>query len=53
MVNIGLETRSLKLPEVTVLPNSEITLPHVFVGDSISPNNLLNETVQQKNIIQK
>jgi hypothetical protein len=29
----SLETRSLKLPEDTVLPNSEITLPHVFVGD--------------------
>jgi hypothetical protein len=29
----GSETRSLKLPEGTVVPNSEITLPHVFVGD--------------------
>jgi hypothetical protein len=28
-----LETRSLKLPEGTIVPNSEITLTHVFVGD--------------------
>jgi hypothetical protein len=27
------ETRSLQVPEDTVLPHSEITLPHVFVGD--------------------
>ena len=32
-----LETRSLKLPEDTVLPNNEITLPHVFVGDEAYP----------------
>jgi len=32
-----METRSLKLPENTVLPNSEITLPHVFVGDEAYP----------------
>jgi len=29
----SLETRSLQVPEDTVLPHSEITLPHVFVGD--------------------
>jgi hypothetical protein len=29
----SLETRSLQLPEDTVLPHSEITLPHIFVGD--------------------
>jgi len=29
----SLVTRSLKLPEDTVLPNSETTLPYVFVGD--------------------
>jgi len=29
----SLETRSMKLPEDTVLPNSEITLLHIFVGD--------------------
>jgi len=29
----SLETRSLKLSEDTVLPNSAITLPYVFVGD--------------------
>jgi len=29
----SLETRSLQLPEDTVLPLSEITLPHIFVGD--------------------
>jgi len=33
----SLETRSLKLPEDTVVPNSEITLPHVFVGDEAYP----------------
>jgi len=33
----SLETRSLKLPEDTVLPNSEITLPYVFVGDEAYP----------------
>jgi hypothetical protein len=33
----SLETRSLKLPEDTVLPNSEITLPYVFVGDETYP----------------
>jgi hypothetical protein len=27
------ETESLKLPEDTVLPHSDVTLPHVFVGD--------------------
>jgi hypothetical protein len=27
----------LKLPEDTVVPNSEITLPHVFVGDEACP----------------
>ena len=29
----SLETRSLKLPDDTVFPNSEITLPYVFAGD--------------------
>jgi hypothetical protein len=33
----SLETRSLKLPEDTVVPNSEITVPHVFVGDEAYP----------------
>ena len=33
----SLETRSLKLPEDTVLPNSEITLPYAFVGDEAYP----------------
>jgi hypothetical protein len=32
-----LETRSLKMPEDTVVPNSDITLPHVFVGDEAYP----------------
>ena len=32
-----LETRSLQLPEDTVLPLSEITLPHIFVGDEACP----------------
>jgi hypothetical protein len=29
----SLETRSLQVPKNTVLPHSEITLPHIFVGD--------------------
>ena len=29
----SLETRSLQVPEDTVLQHSEITLPHIFVGD--------------------
>jgi len=29
----SLETRSLQVPEDTVLPHGEITLPHTFVGD--------------------
>jgi hypothetical protein len=29
----SLETRSLQMPEDTVLPHSEITLTHIFVGD--------------------
>jgi hypothetical protein len=29
----SLETRSLQVPEDTVLPHSEITLPKIFVGD--------------------
>ena len=33
----SLETRSLKLPQDTVLPNSEITLLHVFVGEEAYP----------------
>jgi hypothetical protein len=32
-----LKTQSLKLHEVTVLPNSEITLPQSFVGDEAYP----------------
>jgi hypothetical protein len=28
-----LETRSLQMPEDKVLPHSEITLPHILVGD--------------------
>ena len=31
----SLETRSLQVPEDTVLPHSEITLPHIFVGDEV------------------
>ena len=50
----SLETRSSQVPEDTVLPHSEITLPHIFVGDeSVSSNNLLNISVQQKNTRQK
>ena len=33
----SLETRILKLPEDTVLPNSEIILPQVFVGNEAYP----------------
>jgi hypothetical protein len=33
----SLETRSLQLPEDTVLPKSEITLPHIFIGDEVCP----------------
>ena len=33
----NLETRNLKLPEDTVLPLSEITLPEIFVGDEVYP----------------
>jgi len=33
----SLETRSLQFPEDTVLPLSEITLPHIFVGDEVYP----------------
>jgi hypothetical protein len=29
----SLETRSLQVPEDTVLPHSEITLTQIFVGD--------------------
>ena len=29
----SLETRSLQVPEDTVLPHSENKLPHIFVGD--------------------
>jgi hypothetical protein len=29
----SLETRSLQVPADIVLPHSEITLPHIFVGD--------------------
>jgi hypothetical protein len=50
----SLETRSLQVPEDTVLPRSEITLPHFFfVTKRVSSNSLLNITVQQKNIRQK
>jgi hypothetical protein len=39
----------LQVPEDTVLPHSEITLPHIFVGDEAYRfNNLLDITVQQK-----
>jgi hypothetical protein len=31
----SLETRSLLVPEDTVLPHSEITLPYIFVGDEV------------------
>ena len=30
-----LETRSLQVPEDTVLPHIEITLPHIDVGDDV------------------
>jgi len=33
----SLETRSLLLPEDTVLPLSELTVPHIFVGDVAYP----------------
>ena len=33
----SLETRNLKLPEDTVLPLSEIALPHIFVGHEAYP----------------
>jgi len=33
----SLETRSLQLLEDTVLPLTEITLPHIFVGDEAYP----------------
>jgi hypothetical protein len=33
----SLETRSLKLPEGTVAPNIEITVPHIFVCDEAYP----------------
>ena len=50
----SLEPRSLKLPEDTILPNSEITLTSFFVGDEAYPlTTYSNETVQQKNIRQK
>lgn len=50
----SLETPSLKFPEDTFLPNSEITLPHIFVGGEAHPlANLLNETIQQKYMKQK
>jgi hypothetical protein len=29
----SLEIRSLQVPEDTVLPRNEITLPHILVGD--------------------
>jgi len=49
----SLEARSLQVPEDTVLPHSEITLPHTFVGDeAYRTAKLLNVTVQ-KNIRQK
>jgi len=39
----SLETRSLKFSEDTVLPHSQITLPHTFVYDVAYPfNNLPN-----------
>jgi len=49
-----LETPNLKFPEDTVLPHSEITLLHVFVGDEAYPlATYFNETIQQENIRQK
>jgi len=33
----SLETRSLQLPEDTVLPLNELTLPHIFVDDEAYP----------------
>ena len=33
----SLETRSFKVPEDTVLPHREITLPQIFVGDEAYP----------------
>jgi hypothetical protein len=33
----SLETGRLKLPEDTAVPNSEITLPHMFAGDEANP----------------
>ena len=48
------ETRSLKVPEDSVLSHSEITLPYMLVGDDAYPLTYLpNETVQQNNIRQK
>jgi len=32
-----LETPSLKFPEDTILPHSEVTLPHIFVGGEAYP----------------
>jgi hypothetical protein len=39
----------MKLPENTVVPNSEITLPHVLVGDEAYPltTYLLNRTAEE------
>jgi len=31
------ETRSLKVPDGTILPHRKITLPHIFVGDKAYP----------------
>ena len=33
----SLETRNIQLPEDTVLPLSEIALPHIFVGHEAYP----------------
>ena len=53
----SLEKRSLQVPEDTVLPHSEIILPHIFVGDEaylLTAYLIHNRiTVQQRNIRQK
>jgi hypothetical protein len=33
----SLETRNLQFPEETVLPLSELTLPHIFIGHEAYP----------------
>jgi hypothetical protein len=43
----SLETRSLKVPEDTVLPHSEITLRHIFVGDEAYLLTWYNRTAEE------